>query len=179
MNRKEYHKAWKAANPEKAAAMHRAAQKAYREANKDKEAARMKKESDATWVEIYKNLGTKCSCKTCTYSSKHGLQVDHIIQAKLGLHKDAPRHGLALRRYIIKHQCWNDFQLLCGSCNMLKHQHGTCICGDDQPDDLPNSTALWLGPIQASDLAMSFLLANRPKHDPTIDDLLQPDQSPY
>ncbi len=172
-----YYKAYKESNKDKIAAQN----KAYRAENKDKIAAYHKNKEDETWQEVYKHLGTKCSCPTCTYSSKHGLQVDHILPRNIGPHKDGPRGGLALRKYIIKHQCWNDFQLLCGSCNQLKHQYGTCICGDDQPDlpNQPNSTALWLGSIQASDLAMSFLLANRPQNEPRIDDLCHPDQSPY
>ena len=139
-------KAWKAANPDKV----KAGKRAY---NKNK--------VDETWEEIYKNLGTKCSCKTCRYDSKFGLEVDHIIPAKKGPHSKAPRGGVALRRYIIKHGCWNDFQLLCGSCNKLKHRNGgTCNCGEGRPNQ-PNSTALWLGSIQVSDLAMAFLLTQR------------------
>ena len=104
--------------------------KAYGESNKDRIAARNKNKSDETWEEIYKHLGTTCSCPTCIWPSKLALEVDHILPVKQGPHKDAPRTGVALRKYIIKHQCWDDFQLLCANCNRLKHHHGICNCGD-------------------------------------------------
>ena len=172
MNKKEYSKAYYEANKDEIAVRKKAYRKAnpdkiaasgkaYRESNKDRIAAYNKNKVDETWVEIYKHLGTKCSCKTCRYDSKFGLEVDHIIPAKKGPHSKAPRGGVALRRYIIKHGCWNDFQLLCGSCNKLKHRNGgTCNCGEGRPNQ-PNSTALWLGSIQVSDLAMAFLLTQR------------------
>ena len=177
------HKAYYEANKDELAARMKDYNKAYYEANKEAENARSKayhkNAQDESWEEIYKHLGTKCSCPTCRYDSKLGLEVDHIIPVKQGPHKDAPKTGVRLRRYIIKNNCWDDFQLLCGSCNKLKHWNGgVCNCGEGRPNQ-PNSTALWLGSIQASDLAMAFLIANRPKNEPTIEDLCHPDQSPY
>ncbi len=128
---KASNKVWAAANPDKKAARN----KAWRAANKDKVAAYIKayqkNEIDETWEEVFKNLGTKCSCPTCTWTSKLALEVDHIIPRKKGPHKDGPRTGVKLRKYIIKNGCWNGFQLLCGNCNRLKHRNGgTCNCGD-------------------------------------------------
>ncbi len=124
---KASNKAWAAANPDKV----KASNKAWAAANPDHRKSYSKNISDETWQEVYKHLGTKCSCPTCTWSSTLALEVDHIIPRKLGLHKDAPRAGVDLRRYIIKNNCWGDFQLLCRNCNMLKHRNGgTCNCGN-------------------------------------------------
>ena len=160
---------WKADNPDKVKAYYQnnreaydARSKAWWNANPDKTAAYRKNKRDETWQEVYKHLGRKCSCKTCTWASSLALEIDHILPVKQGRHSKAPRGGVDLRKYIINNNCWEDFQLLCANCNKLKHWNGgTCNCGDDQPDDLPNSTALWLGSIQVSDLAMAFLLTQR------------------
>ncbi len=113
----------------------KARNKAWSDANSEKVAASkkiyQKKESDETWGEIYKHLGTKCSCPTCTWPSTLALEVDHIIPRKKGPHKDFRRGGVYLRKYIIKNNCWEDFQLLCANCNKLKHRNGgICNCGD-------------------------------------------------
>ncbi len=134
----DYMKAWNAANKDKVKAYYEenkdkiaAAGKIYYENNKDEISAYYKNKVDETWQEVYKHLGTTCSCPTCIWPSKLALEVDHIIPRKKGPHSDAPRGGLELRRYIIKHQCWEDFQLLCSNCNKLKYRNGgTCNCGD-------------------------------------------------
>ncbi len=135
-------KKWKAANPdykkdyynnnkESFKARKKVHYQNNKEAYKARDKAYKKNKSDETWGKVYKNLGTTCSCPTCTWPSTLALEIDHIIPAKKGLYKDAPRTGVDLRKYIIKNNCWNDFQLLCANCNKLKHRNGgICNCGD-------------------------------------------------
>ena len=121
----DYHKAYRESHPEKAAASY----KAWYNANPEKAAASTKAYQAETKQIILDHYGSRCNCPTCKSGPNLVLEVDHIIPFAESPHKHAHRSGPALWLYIIKHQCWEDFQLLCRSCNRLKHHHGTCNCG--------------------------------------------------
>ncbi len=139
------HKAWCDANPEKAKACKRAAHKAWCDANPEKAKA-CKRAAYKKWKAanpdyhkayhaelrkiIFEHYDNKCSCPTCKSGPNIELEIDHIIPFAEGLHKHAPRSGHSLWLYIIKNECWNDFQILCKACNTRKHWNGgTCNCG--------------------------------------------------
>ncbi len=157
--KRDHMKKWRAANPDKAKAKNRAASKKWRDAHPDKAKAKNKAWSDANpdyhkdWQVanpdyskdyraenkqiILDHYNNKCNCPTCKSGPNVKLEVDHIIPFAEGPHKHGPRGGTAIYSYIIKHQCWEDFQILCKTCNSLKHHNGNkCNCGEGLPNIL-------------------------------------------
>lgn len=115
-----------------------------------REKRRLKREANARWAEANRQLirdkataervalrarvieayGGVCSCPGCHVVHAELLTIDHV--AGDGHHRLNRRSTRDIYRQIVKADFPDDFQLLCGSCNLAKSDKDKCpLAGKD------------------------------------------------
>ena len=95
---------------------------AHQQERRDRQSAERKR-LRAQVIEAY---GGRCNCPGCHVVHEVLLTVDHVNGGGEEYRRQYGKGTPSIHRWIIRHGFPDDFQLLCGSCNLAKADKDKC-----------------------------------------------------